>query len=134
MEVALLCAETRGLRSGWLGGREPGFGRVLAQIPLECVAFPPTHGLYHLEWYASEQVLEGATDAKAVALEVGKIVGGGDTLDPFDEFALGQRCEGLPAVDLVGEQVGIRWCHVDTPMILECVPGIGWPRLSGPGG
>jgi hypothetical protein len=78
---------------------------VLAQVELECVAFPPAHGLYDVEGYASEKVFEGASDAEAVAFEVGEVVGGCDGSHPFDEFALGERGAGFFAVCFVGEDM-----------------------------
>jgi hypothetical protein len=73
-----------------------------------------------------------------MALKVGKIVGGGHALDPFSELALGQRCEGLSAVDLVrltlaGGRLVVPW-HVDTQMIFGSVPRVSWSGLSGPRG
>ena len=48
---------------------------VFPQVELECVALPSAHGLHDFEGYAPEQVLEGASDAEAVTLEDGEVVG-----------------------------------------------------------
>src|ERR1700679_3641640 len=41
--------------------------RMFAQIKLEGIAFPPAHGLYDIEGYASKGVFEGPSDGEAVS-------------------------------------------------------------------
>ena len=48
---------------------------MFSQVELECVTFPSSHGSHNLEGYYPEQVLEGATDAEAMAFENGEVVG-----------------------------------------------------------
>ena len=68
---------------------------MFAKVELKGLALPSAHGLDYLKRDASEQVLEGASDAEAVAFKAGKFVGGGDDFHAFYHFPLGEGGEGL---------------------------------------
>jgi len=106
---------------------------MLLQVKTEGIAFPSAHGLYDVEWYASEEVFKGASDAEAVPLEVWEVVGDSDDFYAFDDFALGEWSECFFTTGFVSEYVSVWGRRVDVLMIFEGFPRVRWAWLLGPG-
>ena len=119
---------------GWVGLEVWGQDlSVFAEVELEGVALPPAHGLDDVEWDASEQVFECASDVEAVAFKVGEIIGNGDVFDPLDDFAFGERGEGFSMFGFVSKDVSIWRRGIDLSVVLEGFPWVGWTWLLCPG-
>ena len=119
---------------GWVGLEVWGQDlSVFVGVELEGIALPPAHGLDDVEWDASEQVFECASNAEAMAFKVGEIVGDGNVFDPLNNFAFGERGKGFSMFGFVSKDVSIWRRGIDLLVVLEGFPWVSWTWLLCPG-